>query len=575
MNYINSKLLQRSAHTARCSFFSTIVKSKFTLNQAAKTLLTLPLPQVIMSQFMDEKRKDKVALLDGSSDSALTYSDCVCASNSFADSLSRLGIRKGDNVAIVSPNHIHYFTCVMGVLLIGARISPLNPLYAKSELQFPFSLLDVKAIIFHPNCLDAVLEVVPKGIVAIMIDTEYNAAAVGPEIHRLSTLISTTNAATTVNIPKYKDFNPRDLACIPFSSGTTGQSKGVSLTHQNIVANLLQMEAIEGSALTAQELPVICPLPFFHIYGLVIGLFLSMYSGKKLIFLPAPFEFKQFLQLIEDHRVDRGYVVPPLVLSLAKQPLVEQFDLTSLRCLVSAAAPLGAEVQRACAERLKCLVKQAWGMSELSPVATYIPDSFANDEKQFGSVGLLVPLTEAKIVDPLSGQDLSQDQEGELWIRGPQVMAGYYDNEAATKATITEDGWLKTGDIARWDADADWLFITDRLKELIKYKGFQVAPAELEALLQSHEHLQDAIVIPVADDAAGELPRAYVVKKATAPNHLSTEDIQAFVNERVAPHKRLRGGVFFIDQVPKNASGKLLRREMRVIDKDLQKNDRK
>lgn len=410
-----------------------------------------------------------------------------------------------------------------------------------------------------------------------MIDTEHvDSSPSTPEkkvYHQLSNLMSTTKQANnTANLLKYPDLDPSDLACIPFSSGTTGQSKGVSLTHHNIVANLLQTAAIEGSALSNQASSIICPLPFFHIYGLVVGLFLSLYHGKKLIFLPAPFEFKYLLQLIQDHHVDRGYVVPPLVLSLAKQPLVEEFDLSSLRCLVSAAAPLGAEVQRACAQRLKCHIKQAWGMSELSPIATYIPDDQAEDEKQFGSAGLLIPLTEAKIVDPITGTDLPKDQQGELWIRGPQVMAGYYDNEAATKATITQDGWLKTGDIARFDAEDDWLFITDRLKELIKYKGFPVAPAELEALLQSHEHLQDAIVIPVADDAAGELPRAYVVKKHTAPSSLTADEIQVFVNDKVAPHKRLRGGVFFIEQVPKNTSGKLLRREMRAIDKRLSVN---
>lgn len=285
------------------------------------------------------------------------------------------------------------------------------------------------------------------------------------------------------------------------------------------------------------------------------------------MFLPA-FDFKLYLELIQQHRITRSYIVPPVVLALAKHPLVDSYDLSSLQCIMSGAAPLGADVQDACSKRLKCIVKQAWGMTELSPAATMIKDEDIDQVKgnHLGSAGRLLPLTEGKIVDPVTGADLPSSEEGELLIRGPQVMKGYYKDEVSTQRTIRPDGWMHTGDIARFTDDG-WLFITDRLKELIKYKGFQVPPAELEAIILSMNEIKDVIVIPVLDDEAGEVPRAYVVKKENAPADFSSDDIIEYVHSRVAPHKRLRGGVIFTDQVPKSASGKLLRRLQIEIDR--------
>ena len=244
-----------------------------------------------------------------------------------------------------------------------------------------------------------------------------------------------------------------------------------------------------------------------------------------------------------------------MVVALAKHPVVDNYDLSALRWIMSAAAPLSAELAIECGQRLGCEVVQGYGMTELSPVSHVTPEGMCKP----GSVGVTVCNTEVNIVDPISWSPLGIDQDGEVWVRGPQVMKGYLNNEAATKSTIDDDGWLHTGDIGHIDADGH-LFIVDRLKELIKCKGFQVAPAELEALLLTHPQIADAAVIGVPDEESGEIPAAYVVLKKG--QETTAADIQRFVVEQVASYKRVRK-VTFLDAIPKSPSGKILRRVLR------------
>jgi acyl-CoA synthetase (AMP-forming)/AMP-acid ligase II len=347
------------------------------------------------------------------------------------------------------------------------------------------------------------------------------------------------------------------------------------LTHQNLVSNVLQALPFEGNFLKspkrAERGTLLCPLPFFHIYGLTAGLLVSTYVGSKLIFM-AQFDLIKYLEIIQTHKVTRGFVVPPIVLALTKHPVVDRYDLTSLECLVSAAAPLGFDVQVACAKRLKCLVKQAWGMTEISPCGAITPDDMVVAvEKLHGTSGKLVPGSEGKIVCSQTGLDLDPTQEGELMVRGPHIMKGYLNDKEATEKTIRADGWMHTGDIGRFDKDG-WLYLTDRMKELIKYKGFQVPPAELEAVIASMPEVKDVIVIPVPDDEAGEVPRAYVVKQDHVSKDFDADDIIEFVHANVSPHKRLRGGVIFTDVIPKSPSGKLLRRVQIEIDRKAHEN---
>ena len=244
-----------------------------------------------------------------------------------------------------------------------------------------------------------------------------------------------------------------------------------------------------------------------------------------------------------------------MVVALAKHPVVDNYDLSALRWILSGAAPLSAELAIECGQRLGCEVVQGYGMTELSPVSHATPSGMFKP----GSVGVTVPNTEVNIVDPATQSPLGVDEDGEVWVRGPQVMKGYLNNESATKNTIDDDGWLHTGDIGHIDADGH-LFVVDRLKELIKYKGFQVPPAELEALLLTHPQIADAAVIGLPDDEAGEIPAAYVVLKQG--QDATAADIQGFVAEKVASYKQVRK-LTFVDAIPKSASGKILRRVLR------------
>jgi acyl-CoA synthetase (AMP-forming)/AMP-acid ligase II len=340
----------------------------------------------------------------------------------------------------------------------------------------------------------------------------------------------------------------RDLAVLPYSSGTTGLPKGVMLTHHNLVANLCQFQPVVD---LGEEETGVAVLPFFHLYGQVVLMAAALWQGGTLVTMPR-FDLEQFLTILQDYRVSRAAVVPPIVLALAKHPLVDRFDLSALRFVLSGAAPLSAELEEACGRRLGCVVGQGYGLTETGPVLTAHPPDGARI--RHGSAGQLLPNTEAKVVDLATGEALGRNQDGELCFRGPQVMRGYLNAPEATAQMLDADGWLRTGDTGHVDDDG-YVYVVDRVKELIKYKGHQVAPAELEAVLVSHPRITDAAVIRVADEAAGEVPKAFVV--ATA--ELSAQEVIEYVAERVAPYKKVRA-VEFIDQIPKSLSGKILRR---------------
>ena len=322
------------------------------------------------------------------------------------------------------------------------------------------------------------------------------------------------------------------------------------LTHRNIVANLCQIRDVQP--LTETD-TVIGVLPFFHIYGMTVIMNQALRAGATVVTMPR-FDLEGFLEVVERHRVTKAHLVPPIVLALAKDPRVEGRDLSSLSWINSGAAPLSAELADACATRLGCPVVQGYGLTETSPVTHAVPVERAKNRP--GSIGPPVPGTACKVVDPLSGDDLGPGEDGELCIRGPQVMRGYLGDEKATASTIDAEGWLHTGDIGHADDDG-WFFLVDRLKELIKYKGFQVAPAELEAVLLDHPAVADAAVIASPDEEAGEVPKAFVVPAEGA--QLDTEQLKTFVAERVASYKKLRR-IELTDAIPKSPSGKVLRR---------------
>lgn len=556
-----------------------IVKSPVEMPELSSPIVNTPLPHFIMKDFLSNERANNVAIVDGFTAKELTFGDVHYHTYSLADSLRDLGLKKGDCVAIMSPNHIYYMATFLAVSLNGGIPTCVNPLYGESELSHQLNITEAKIVFTHPMCLDKVLAVTHGKAKVIVMDEGVHVEAA--EMKRKGVILMSMLHSNAVQTPKYdhnenfKSFDPDSIATIPFSSGTTGKSKGVMLTHKNIVSNVIQAMPYEGNYLqatpTKERGTLLCPLPFFHIYGLTAGMFICSNAGGKLVFMPS-FDLMKFLELIQKHKVTRAFVVPPIVLALAKHPVIDKFDLSSVECLMSGAAPLGVDVQVAAAKRLKCIVKQAWGMTETSPCGTITPDYMIKTiEGLKGTSGQLAPATEAKIIDPKTGADIHPSEPGELLVRGPQIMKGYYKDPEATKNTIRPDGFMHTGDIGHFDKEG-WLYLTDRMKELIKYKGFQVPPAELEAVIASMPEVKDVIVIPVPDDEAGEVPRAYVVKQDNCPKDFCADDVIEFVHSAVAPYKRLRGGVIFTDAVPKSPSGKLLRRVQIEIDRQAHEN---
>jgi acyl-CoA synthetase (AMP-forming)/AMP-acid ligase II len=360
--------------------------------------------------------------------------------------------------------------------------------------------------------------------------------------------------ASTGPVPEVEVDAADDVAVLPYSSGTTSLPKGVMLTHASIGVNLRQVGALR--TMTPED-RIIAILPFFHIYGMTALMNLPLQYGATVVVLPR-FDLAQFLAALEQQRITKVFVAPPVVLALAKHPAVDGHDLSAVDSVVCAAAPLDADLAAAAAERLGVPIVQAYGMTELSPGTHLVPID-RQTEAPAGTVGRLVPSTEARLVDVVTGEDAGPGEEGEIWIRGPQRMKGYFGRPEETDTMIDADGWLHTGDIGVVD-DEGWWFVVDRVKELIKYKGYQVAPAELEALLLGSPDVADAAVIGVHDEEGEEIPKAFVVR---APGSTVTEDdVLAFVAGQTAPYKRVRR-VEFVDAVPKSASGKILRRELR------------
>ncbi|MDE0784781.1 MAG: AMP-binding protein, partial [Planktomarina sp.] len=337
---------------------------------------------------------------------------------------------------------------------------------------------------------------------------------------------------------------------LPYSSGTTGLPKGVCLSHRNLVINLDQ---VATAAEFQQGETAAAFLPFFHIYGMTVLMNMHLACGGQLVTMPR-FDLELFLRHCVKYKSRRMWIVPPVALALAKHPLVDEFDLNQIDQVFSGAAPMGQKLSDAVARRLNCKMLQGFGMTELSPVSHVTPLSGPRS----GSSGLAVPNTQCRIVSPDTGEDIAPGGEGELWIKGPQVMIGYLNNEKETQDTMTNDGWLKTGDVAIIDKDG-YMFIIDRLKELIKYKGFQVAPAEIEAVLVAHPNIQDAAVIGKPDDEAGELPVAFVITIDPAP---SEAQIKKYIAKNLAHYKKIHR-VNFVNEIPKSPSGKILRRLLR------------
>ncbi len=509
--------------------------------------LDVVIPDTSLTEFVlgkAERLGDKVAIVEAGSGRSYTYGQIAGGVRRLAAGLHARGFRKGDVLAIMSPNLPEYPIAFHGVATAGGVNTTLNPTYTADEIAFQLNDSRARFLITIPPLVGKAQEAAAKSkIEEIIVFGEAEGA-----IPFASLLID--GMAPDVRIEPAED-----LVALPYSSGTTGFSKGVMLTHRNLVANLVQTTACIN---IAEDEHIMAFLPFFHIYGMTVIMNQGLYQGATLVTMPR-FELEPCLQAVQDYRVTRFFLVPPIVVLLAKHPAVDKYDLSSVKRAFSGAAPLDADTARAVSERIGCRLSQGYGLTETSPVSHIVPDSV--EVVVPGSVGSAVPNTECKIVDAATGQELGRNEDGEIWIRGPQVMKGYLNNEGATKGSIDDDGFFHTGDIGHIDGH-DQYFVVDRLKELIKYKGFQVAPAELEALLLSHPNIADAAVIGVRDEEGEEVPKAFVVLKEPMP----PEEIMEFVAARVAPHKKIRR-VEVVDQIPKSPTGKILRRILRDREK--------
>jgi acyl-CoA synthetase (AMP-forming)/AMP-acid ligase II len=503
------------------------------------------IPEITVTAFVLQQAKqhgDKAALIDGPSGRTIKYSELADRISRVAASLAKRGFKKGEVFGILSPNLPEYAIAFHAVASLGGIISPVNPLYTEHEIGHQLKDAGARFLVTVPQFLEKAQAAAREAnIEELFIFDEPGVEVKGAT--PFSSLLESDGQFPAVAI------NPReDLVALPYSSGTTGLAKGVMLTHYNLVANMCQMEGLQYFT---QHDTLVCVLPLFHIYGLVVVLNMGLYQGATIVMVPR-FELEPFLQLLQDHGVTLAHLVPPIVLALSKSPIVDSYDLSKLETIFCGAAPLDEHLTRACMERLGCDVRQGYGMTETSPVTHSSPSD--PTQVKFGSVGVPAPNTECKIVNLETGVILGHNQEGEVCVRGPQIMKGYLNRPEATAATVDAEGWLHTGDIGYADEEGHF-FIVDRAKELIKYKGFQVPPAELEALLLTHPSVADAAVIPCQDDEAGEIPKAFVVLKGDA----TAEALMDFVEERVAPHKKIRR-LEFIDKIPKSASGKILRR---------------
>ncbi len=501
---------------------------------------------------LDDGDLDRVALVDPASGAETTYRALRAQVDAFAGALAARGVGTDTVVAMLCPNVPAFATVFHGILRLGAAITTINSLYTAHEIENQLRDAEATWLVTVSPLLPQALEAAR----AVGIPDERVIVLDGVEGHPdLRALLSEGRTPPEVSLDP-----ATHVAVLPYSSGTTGVPKGVMLSHRNLVANVQQCRI---SIRLERDDRVLAVLPFFHIYGMTVLLNLALRQRASLVTMPK-FDLAEFLRLVQEHRCTFLFIAPPIAVALAKHPIVDEFDVSSVHSVFSGAAPLDGETAEAAGRRLDARIYQGYGMSELSPVSHAIPPE--RGEMPVSSVGVLLPNVEAKLIDLDTGAEIADHGDdglttpGELWVRGPNVMLGYLGRPDATAETLDDDGFLHTGDIAVHHADG-WFAIVDRLKELIKYKGYQIAPAELEALLLSHPKIMDAAVVGVLDDDRQEIPKAFVV--TVADSDLTADDVMAFVAENVAPHKKVRR-VEFIEAVPKSAAGKILRKDLRA-----------
>ncbi|MHA2788382.1 AMP-binding protein [Corynebacterium sp. S7] len=491
--------------------------------------LSIPETDIFSLVFGDLTAEDAAqpAITELSTGESVTYGELKLLAESVAGGLAERGIGPGSMVTLQVPNSINFVVGLLGILRAGATVNPVGALLNQADVKHITQSAGTDFFIGLTN-----VESFPQ----------------------LFSMEIATLAHQNLPAPKL-DISPDAVAALPFSSGTTGLPKGVQLTHRNLVANMVQIEYMFGLNHVGPYTHTLAALPFSHIYGLTV-LLLSPLMQRHHIYTMPKFDMKLFLSAHAKHEIQLTFIAPPMAIAMAKQPDIKPEWFAASELMISSAAPIDAPIMRAVEDRLATKVIQGWGMTEAAPLVAVN----VHGKADHAAVGRPAPNTELRLVNIDTLEDVDCGQTGEVLARGPQVMLGYLNNDEATAETIIEGGWLRTGDMARVDDDGA-LRIVDRAKEVIKYKGYQVAPAELEALLLRHQDILDAGVVGAMRDGL-EIPRAFVVKRNGSD--LNEEELLDWVADRITPYKKIRA-VDFIDAIPKNSTGKILRRELRDI----------
>ena len=486
-------------------------------------------------------RGDAVALVDAANDRQLTYLNIHDASMKLASALSKRGLKKQDVVAICASNCIEYSLIILGIAACNAVTTTCNPRSTNIEIQKQLENCQPKFVITEFDHAEKILAIT-KDIASVkeVISVETNDLCTS-----LWTMIDDDDGS---NFPVDVKFDvENDVVLLPYSSGTTGLPKGVMLTHKNMVA------VLQGMSVVMKPPPnsvTYCFIPMFHIYGLN-PLFTS-FEGVKLV-VDKRFKLKRLFESIQKYKVSSFNGVPTTLLDLLNTSQAQEYDLSSLKAITVGGSPLSENLVQGTMKKMHVLIAHGWGMTETAGACAggllmNVP---------LNTVGALIPNAKLKVVHPETRKELGENEDGELLFKSPGVMKGYYKNPKAN-AIVFEDGWLCTGDIGHYDKNG-LIYITDRIKELIKYKGFQVAPAELEILLLQHPKIRDVGVVGVPDEVAGEVPRAFVVKESS---DLTAREVEQYIESKVSSYKFLRGGVYFLDEIPKTPVGKILRRKL-------------
>ncbi|KAH7404878.1 hypothetical protein KP509_15G048400 [Ceratopteris richardii] len=494
---------------------------------------------------------DKTCVVEHSTGREYSYAQVQSISRRVAAGLVQLGIGQGDVVMLLLPNCFEFVVLFLGISMRGAIATTANPLYKPAEIHRQVQAANAKLIVTQAQYVEKLAEECAHHIEILTIDS------IVEGFKHVSVLLE----ADEKHYPHDVVIDSDDVVALPFSSGTTGLPKGVMLSHKSLITSVAQQVDGENPNLHfSTEDVVLCVLPLIHIFSLNSVLLCSLRAGSTVAIMQR-FDVLHFLQLIEKLRVTVIAVVPPIVLAITKYPTVGQYDLSSIKKVLSGAAPMGKELEDAFRSRLpNAVIGQGYGMTEAGPVLSMC-SSFAKfpTPVKSGSCGTVVRNAEMKIVDTETGASLPRNQAGEICIRGKQIMKGYLNNPEATALTIDEGGWLHSGDVGFVDDDGE-VFIVDRVKEIIKYKGFQVPPAELEGMLIAHPEIHDAAVVPEPDEEAGELPVAFVVR--ANGSDISEDEIKRYIHKEVVFYKRIYK-VYFTESIPKSPTGKILRRELR------------